>query len=253
MNARTAPTSAPTTTISGDSRETAARRLVSPSWWRLYSPPGGARSAGASLLHGPDGSAGPDGVDEHRLGAALEVGERVEPGRAGVERVDASAAQAPEHVEPEPVVAVPGVAEADDAHRAAHQNVNSPAPASRDVDGADEAGVVRAHDVEQLDRVVEVGDLQADEALLPVTAAARAVARGAVPGGGRDHLVVRDRAVPDPDPVAEAAARGVDRAEPVAVRLGLGRDERGLVEVGAELARRSPASPRASPPAGAGG
>ena len=37
------------------------------------------------------------------------------------------------------------------------------------------------------------------------------VARGAVPGGRRDHLVVRDPAVADLHPVPQAAAGGVDR------------------------------------------
>jgi hypothetical protein len=37
-------------------------------------------------VHGPDAAACPHGVDDHRLGAAFEVGKRVEARRAAVER-----------------------------------------------------------------------------------------------------------------------------------------------------------------------
>ena len=67
---------------------------------------------------------GPHRVDEHRPGAVLEVPERVQAGRAGVDRLDVWG-KAQEDVVPEAVVAVPGVAEADHA-RAAHRNVKAP-------------------------------------------------------------------------------------------------------------------------------
>src|SRR5687767_8106816 len=72
-------------------------------------------------MHGPRASAGSHGVYDHRLGTAFEVRKRVQARGAGVDRRHA-ALQAPEHVVPEAVVAVPGVAEADGSH----ENVNAP-------------------------------------------------------------------------------------------------------------------------------
>src|SRR4051812_43588449 len=106
------------------------------------------------------------------------------------------------------------------------------------MDGTYEARVVRADDVEELDGVIEILDFEPDEALLPVPAPAGAVARRAVPGGGRDDLVIGNLAVPDPDPVPEAAPRGVDSAEAVALGARLGGDVRWLVEVLAQLCDR---------------
>ena len=73
--------------------------------------------------------------------------------------------------------------------------------------GAHQAGIMRAHDVADVDRVGRVGNRQADDAWLPVAVAPGAVARRGIPGGRRDDLVLVDDAVPDAQPVAEAATR----------------------------------------------
>jgi hypothetical protein len=92
----------------------------------------GAQVGGEEPVDGADTTAGARGVDEHRLGAAVEVRARVQARGAGVDRLDAAVAQATVDVLAEAVVAVPGVAEADDA-RGAHPNVNCRRGAPRTV------------------------------------------------------------------------------------------------------------------------
>jgi hypothetical protein len=92
--------------------------------------------------------------------------------------------------------------------------------------------------VVQLDGIVEVLELEADEALLPVPASSRRVARRAVPGRRGDHLGVLDRPVADLHPVAQAAARGADQSVAITVALGFSGRVRRLAEVCAELVQR---------------
>jgi hypothetical protein len=80
-------------------------------------------------MEAADAPAGAHGVDDDRLGAALEVTEGAQARRAGVERASVAGAQvalgqAAEHVQSEAVVAVPGIAEADDVR--GHQSVKLP-------------------------------------------------------------------------------------------------------------------------------
>src|SRR5262245_51405256 len=82
-------------------------------------------------------------------------------------------------------------------------------PGPHEVHLAEEAGVVRPDDVTHLDRVLQVLDLQADETLLPMPSPPRGVARRAVPGRRRDHLVVGDPSAPDLHPVLQATPGGV--------------------------------------------
>src|SRR6185437_8198361 len=70
------------------------------------------------------------------------------------------------------------------------------------MDRADEAGIVGAADMPDLDRVVRVEDRRADQRLLDRAARAAAVARADIPGGRRDDLVVADLAALDIDPMA---------------------------------------------------
>ena len=89
----TSPTSAPMSTTSGGASR-AARRVLTPSSCRLNSPLGVSRSPGTRRCTVPTRRAGPHGIDDHRLGAALEVAERVQARRAGVERRRTGAAGA---------------------------------------------------------------------------------------------------------------------------------------------------------------
>src|SRR5215510_5248 len=112
-------------------------------------------------------------------------------------------------------------------------------PALREMHCADEARVVRADDVTQFNRIIEVFDLKADEALLPVPAAARRIARRPVPTGRRDYLIIGDPAVFDLHPMPKATARGVDQATTDALCPRVRFDEGRLAEMLLQLHHRA--------------
>ena len=98
---------------------------------------------------------------------------------------------------------------------------------------------MRANYVTQFNRVVEVFNLQADEALLPVPAPAGGIARRAVPACRRDHLIIGNPAAFDLHPMPKAPARGIDQAATFALGPGRGFDEGRLIEMLPQLDNRA--------------
>jgi len=81
-----------------------------------------------------------------------------------------------------------------------------------DVDCAREAGVVRANDPDEFERVIRVFDLGADQRLFASAVLALVVFRRAVPRCRNNRLIVVRDVVLYLDPVADSAARGVGEA-----------------------------------------
>ena len=90
-----------------------------------------------------------------------------------------------------------------------------------EVDGAGHTGVEGVDGAQNLHRLIGDGQRRADEGHLVGPGLILVVARRGVPRRRDDLLVVADLPVVDDDPVAEAAARGLHRADPLRV-LGPG-------------------------------
>src|SRR5262245_8663923 len=107
----------------------------------------------------------------------------------------------------------------------------------RKMDGADEAGVVRANDVGEFDGMIEIFDLHSDQAALPMSPPFRRISWRGIPGCRRDDLVIRDLPVSDFNPVSQAASRGVDHPDSFSFRSRLEGRVGGFAQVSNEFAQ----------------
>ena len=101
----------------------------------------------------------------------------------------------------------------------------------REVDGAGDAGVEGVDGAQDLQRLVDVGELVVVlQRRLVGPGDALGVAGTGVPGGGDHRLVVVDLAVVDDDPVPQGAARGLHEAGALGVPGPGGWVPKGVVE-----------------------
>src|SRR5262249_14107300 len=94
----------------------------------------------------------------------------------------------------------------------------------------DETGVMGADHMTQLNRVIQVLDVQADKTFLPVSASTYRVTWRGIPAGRCDHLIIRNLAVPDAGPMPQASPCSIDQTIAIGVHAWFRTYARRLVE-----------------------